>query len=340
MKLLDRLRRGVRVTDQARLGRIRDASERLLAISPRLRMARRHEARLAQALDVTLPYLDTLLATVPPARAAGAASWGSDPYVHAFFAAADDIAPVLSRCDELRGFFGSSPDAPEVYGVLGMAMTEKNVLGVALHGETLRSDVLRLTISFGDHRVPMCGASEPALREEVVRRLVDQLGLEGLSRFAADQSRRELLEQERALLRTRLQILERQGVGVRGAFGDQPPPGAEELARLHEDMLDNERGLEQLGVRSDALEHQLGHLCSVLADPARHLYVESRRFRLNRMNVVVAPDSGEAAEELSFQVARIPTDPPRLRAFAIVRFARAELVAAGTLYERASRLLG
>jgi hypothetical protein len=188
--------------------------------------------------------------------------------------------------------------------------------------------------------VPMCGIGEAGLREEVVHRLVDQLGLEGLTRFAADQSRREVLEQERALLRTRLVILERQGVGVRGAFGGQEPVGTEELARLRADMLDNERGLEELGVRSEALDRQLGQLCAVLADPAPHLYVKSRQFRLNRMNVVVAPDSGETADELSIQVARVPTSPPRLRAFAIVRFDRADLVGSSTMYERASKLLG
>ncbi|MGZ5200858.1 MAG: hypothetical protein ACXWC6_14605 [Ramlibacter sp.] len=340
MKLLDRLRRGGRGPDKAQQRRIRDATERLLAISPQLRLARRHEQKLAQALEVALSYLDALLAMVPPAREASAAAWGRDPYIHAFFASADDVAPALSRSPDLCGFFERCPDVHEAYGVLGMAMVEKHVLGVALHGETLRSDVVRLTLSFSDHRVPMCGMDEADLREEVVHRLVDQLGLEGLTRFAADQSRREVLEQERALLRTRLRILESQGVGVRGAFGDQPAAGIEELARLREDMLANERSLEELGVRSEALDQQLGHLCAVLADPERHLYVESRRFRLNRMNVVVPPDSAETAEELSFQVARVPTDPPRLRAFAIVRFARADLLASGTLYERASKLLG
>jgi hypothetical protein len=340
MTLLDRLLRGVRAPDSLQEARIRDATARLLAISPQLRMARRHEARLAQALQSALPYLDALLAGVPPAREASAAAWARDPYIHAFFASPDDIAPVLSRAPDLREFFERRPQAREAYGVLGMAMVEKNVLGVALQGETLRSDVVKLTISFGDHRVPMCGDGEAGLREEMVRRLVDQLGLEGLARFAADQSRRQALEQEQALLRTRLAILDRQGVGVRGAFGDQEPAGTEEMARLREDMQANERSLEELGVRSEALDRQLGHLCAVLADPAPHLYVESRHFRLNRMNVVVAPDSGETAEELSFQVARVPTNPPRLRAFAVVRFDRAALLETGTMYERAAKLLG
>lgn len=340
MKVLDRLLRRPPAPDAVQRERIHDAIGRLLAISPQLRLARRHEPRLSEALRSALPYLDRLLATVPPAREASAAAWGRDPYIHAFFASSGEVAPDLSRSPDLRAFFERFPGAAEVYGVLGMALTEKQVLGAALHGETMRSDVMRLTVSFGDHRVPMVGRNEADLREEVVRRLVDQLGLEGLTRFASDQSRREVLEQERALLRTRLAILESQGVGVRGAFGDQPAAGTEELARLREAMHANERAMEELGVRSEALDRQLGHMCDVLSDPGPHLYVESRSFRLNRMNVVVAPDSGEAAEDLTFQVARVPTDPPRLRAFAVVRFPRAALLEADTIFERASKLLG
>jgi hypothetical protein len=39
--------------------------------------------------------------------------------------------------------------------------------------------------------------------------MVAQLGLQGMARYAAEQTRRGLLESERALLRTRLRLLER-----------------------------------------------------------------------------------------------------------------------------------
>jgi hypothetical protein len=339
MKLLDRLLHGGRARDERSEMRIRTATARLLALSPQLRLARRHEERLAQALAVTLPYLDCVLGRVPGAREASAAAWADDPYIHAFFSSAAEVAPTISRSADLRCFFEQHPDAQEGFGVLGMAMLEKRVLGVALEGEALRRDVVQLTLSFSDHQVRMCGRDEPELREDVVRRLVDQLGLEGLARFAASQERREALEQERALLRTRLQILERQGTGVRGAFGDEPERGPEELARLREDLAANERNIDELGVRSDALDRQLAQMCDVLSHPGSHLYVESRSFHLNRMNVV-APAGGAEAPEITFQVARIPENPPRLRAFAVIRFARADLLPASTLFERASKLLG
>jgi hypothetical protein len=221
-------------------------------------------------------------------------------------------------------------------------MTEKRILGVALEGETMRRDVVQETLSFSDHQVRICGATEAGLREEIVRRLVDQLGLEGLRRAGADRNRRGALEQERALLKTRLQLLERQGVGVRAVLGSEDGAGAgsDELDRLRQQVADNEASLADLGIRSEALDRALDQLCAVLSEPSAHLYVESRRFRLNKMNVVLAEHSPEAGDDITFQVARVPTNPPLTRAFTLVRFERAGLLPATSLLDEAARLLG
>jgi tRNA U34 5-methylaminomethyl-2-thiouridine-forming methyltransferase MnmC len=58
------------------------------------------------------------------------------------------------------------------------------------------------------------------------------------------------------------------------------------------------------------------------------------------MNVVLAEHSTEAGDEVFFQVARIPTTPPQLRAFTLVRFGRAGLLPATSLLDEAARLLG
>jgi hypothetical protein len=338
MGLLARILHGAREPQEQRW--IDEGVARVLVFSPQLRMARRPGTRLAPAVGTAVSYLVDLVRAIPPARAASAAAWAVDPGIHAFFAAPGDIAPALSRSEDLRAFFEHHPDAQEAYAVLGMAMTAKHTLGVALEGETMRRDVIQETISFSDHQVRICGRTELELKQEIVRRLVDQLALEGMTRFAADQERRGALEQERALLKTRLLLLERQGVGMRAALGDTERTATGELARLHQQMADNERELDALGIRSEAQERQLGHLCGVLSEPAAHIYVERRSIRLNKMNVVVPASSAEAADEIMFEVARIPADPPRVRAFALVRFARAELLPAASMFDQAARLLG
>jgi hypothetical protein len=319
--------------------RIDKAVERLVKLSPNLRLARRFRERLDPAVATSLKYVDDIVASIGAAREVSAAAWSTDPYIHAFFAAPEDIARTLSRSPELRTWFDQNPDLPEAYAVLGMKMSERHTLGVALVGETMRRDVMQTTVSFSDHKLRICGRTEAELREEVSSRVVDQLGLEGLARIAADKSRRDVLEQERALLKTRLQLLERQGVGMRSVLGSDDDGGMDELERVRVQIEENEQSLSSLGIRSEALERELTQLCEVLSHPGPHIYVASKKLRLTRMNVVLPENSTQAGESYLFQIARIPTAPPQMRAFSLVRFARRDLLPAVNLLDEAARLL-
>jgi hypothetical protein len=77
----------------------------------------------------------------------------------------------------------------------------------------------------------------------------------------------------------------------------------------------------------------------VFAQPGRHLYLSTRRLRLDRMNVVLDQNSTQAGDDFEFQVARLPTTPPRVRAFSLVRFARADLLPEKSKFEEAAQLL-
>ncbi|SOE86950.1 hypothetical protein SAMN05446935_7482 [Burkholderia sp. YR290] len=316
--------------------RINDALERIVAMNPRLQMARSFEERLAPAVAVSQKYANELVASVPPPHEANANAWSSDPYNRAFFATPDDLVGAFSRSEELRAFFDENPDLKEAYAVLGMAMTERHVLGVALEGDTMRNDVAQTTICFGDHRVRICGRTESDLRQEIVRRLVDHLAMEGLARLAAD--RRELQQEGRQLLQERLALLQRQGTGVRSVVGGGPVVESEELARVHAQMQENARKLADLRVPTEAIELELERVCEVLSDPSAHIYLRKKRLRIDLMNVVQDHGS-QAAHEIEFNLARIPLNPPQMRAFALVRFPRAELLPAGLNIDAAMRAL-
>lgn len=313
--------------------------ERIMILHPHLRLASHGKSRLAHAVETSIHYLGGLIDKLPETREASAAAWASDPYIHAFFATADDVAQVISRSADLRATFERNAEQQEVYAVLGMEMVERHILGVGLEGETLRRDVPQTTLNFSDHQVRMCGRTEAELKREIVRRLLEQLAMEGLARIAADKSRRDMLERERALLKTRLQLLERQGVGMRGMFSSDGAGKSDELAHLQTEMEENQRKLEGLGIKSDALDHELEHVREVFAEPGRHIYLSSRRVKLDRMNIVSEGNSTQAGEEIELHFARIPTTPPRTRTFALVRFARANMLPAKSMLEEAERIL-
>jgi hypothetical protein len=305
--------------------------------NPRLRFAPRYAQRLSPAVESALGYASQLVAAVPPAREATAAGWTADPCMRAFFATPDDIVRAFSRSIELRAFFNSNPLAEEVYAVIGMLVEERRIAGMALEGSVIRKDVEQTTISFGDHRVRVLGLTEADLREEIQARIIDQLVLDGINQAAAMQDQREAAEQERALLKARLRLLEREGAGMGAALGRESLDARSELAKVQAELEENNRSLDAMGTGADRLDEELERIVEALTDAPQRFYVTTRRVRLDRMNVVQTGDDPEAGEEIVFQCARIPGDPPETRAFVIARFPRADMLPPRVLLTEAVR---
>jgi hypothetical protein len=313
-----------------------DAVTRVLAMNPRLKNARDYEKRLTRALTTALQYTDDLVASLPPIRDANADAWSSDLAIRAFFATRDDLLQAFSRSETLRAYFDSRGDLTDACAVLGMAMTERHVLGVALEGNSVRHDVPQTTLCFSDHRVKICSDSDRSLRAEIGRRMVDQLALEGLASLAANQ--RGLVKQSQSLLEERVALLEQQGTGMRAVVGAPLTTGSGELDRIQTQMEENSQALARLRMPGQLGELELEYVCNVFSTPSDHLYVRSRRVRLDMMNVI-RPEGGQAGHEIEFHSARIPGNPAVMRAFVLVRFPRRELLPFGLNIDAALRAI-
>lgn len=325
MGILDRLWSRARAKQVPESPQIQTLIERLLVLTPTLKLVPEWRERLAPALAQSVTYVRDVVDRMPPAREASAATWPSDPYIHAFFAAPDEVGHVLSRSPELHAWFESHPLARETYAVLGMALNERHAFGAEQHGDEVHTDVMQTTLSFDDHQVRVCAETESDLREQIVQRVVEQIALAGLEQIGADESRRELLEQERALLRTRLQLLTRHGAGTQRMLGEHAVQNVAEVAKVEAQIAQNESEIAALGLKSEALEHQLTVICRVLANPAQYTNVEMREICLSPMNVVLANGGPGNSASIVFPLARLPSSPQGLRAFSLVRFARTDL---------------
>lgn len=318
---------------------IAELAERVTRLYPRLRLVSRYQQRLRPALEHAQDYVRELVGGLPAPRDASIQAWGDDPYIHAFFGMPQDVQLAFSRSPELREFFNQSPDAEQAVAVLGMEMIERRTLGVALEGEVMRTEVPQTTISFGDHKARIIARTEAELREEIVRRMFDQFGMEGLARFAAGKSRRDVLTREQTLLVSRLRLLRQQGTGMRSMLGGDGDATPDEQAGLSEQIAANERELAQLGPEEGALDRQLECLAEVLADAGACFSIEQRRLRLSAMNVLVDADNAGPAHEIDLLTAHVPGDPPLVRSIALVRFARGDMLSPTVLLEEAERLL-
>ncbi|MCC8403214.1 hypothetical protein LJ655_15175 [Paraburkholderia sp. MMS20-SJTN17] len=313
--------------------------ERIVGLCPSLRLARNYASRLLPPVRHTTAYLGRLVDEVPPAREASAAAWATDPYIHAFFATADDVCRPFGHSEALHVFFNDHPGADEAFAVLGMALDERHILGVGQFGEATHTDTAQTIINFSDHQVRVCGESEAALRQQIVLRIVDQLVLEGIGKIEADTARQDELQRERAILNTRLMILERQGAGVRSLLGSDASSNYAEVAKLQALIEENDQAMAQLGLKTEALERHLDVICGVLAAPDAHFYVMKSTFRLDRMNVVVQDGDTRPAHEIEVRMARLPASPNVIRVFSPVRFRRADFAPPASNLAQAHRLI-
>ena len=259
--------------------------------------------------------------------------------MRALFASPDDIADAFSRSPEVRAWFAANAGADRVYAVVSMQLVERRVLNVALEGGVLKRDVPQTTVSFADQRVRICAGSDPELRQVIEQRIVDQLALLGLAMAAEDQSKRAAFEQERALLKMRVKLLEAQGAGL-AALGTKPSATGSDLARAQAALAVNEANLDTMTSGHEALDYQLERLREVLANPRVHFFVTTKRIRLDRMNIL-QPEDDAAFEPLDLQIAHvpIPDGAPELRTFVLARFDRSELVSRSALLSDAAGML-
>lgn len=323
---------------------IDEAIERITDSDPRLRLTPRYKTQLAPAVEKAFEFAHAVVAGLPPAREANADAWAHDPVIRALFVSPEDLCCAFSRSHSLRRFFDDNPGAQEVHALLGMALHERTTFGVVQQGDSLHHDAPRVTVSFSDHHTRVCTDNEALLREEVARRIIDELGMQGLARIAADQQRRDSLQEDRALLKTRLTLLERRGCGMRSAVSKRAEDDAEQdavdplaVAKLRTELEDNAQQLAALGGRTDALKRDLEDICDVLTSPAQYMPISEKHWRLDAMNVVQPADAQQACFDLSLTVAHFAADPSQLRAFTLVRFPRRELRSSTSLLDEAAK---
>lgn len=334
MGILDRWRRSGEDAPDAVL---KESMERVVALNPHLRFASRWEKRLAPAVREARTYLRDVVAALPGPREVGSRTWPDDPYVHALFATPEDVTLAVTRSLEVRACFDEAPLADSVVAIMGFEMTQRKTFGTALEGEVMRTEVPRTTVSFHDHVMRLCAPELNALRQEVEARLLDQLAMEAMARMALDQDERERLEQERALLRTRLAMLRRGSTGAQGMLVIPSEEGSR--AQLEADLADNERALAGLGLPGTVLDRQLDRLVDVLCHADAYFYILVHRLRLDAMNVVIEAPDDDSPPELLMQCARVPGNPPFERLFGLVRVERDDLMPSNYLLDRAEQFL-
>ncbi len=296
MGWLDRwLKRGL----PAESGKISDASV-LEAIShivqlvdPRIALCPGYAARLEPAVRSALSHCIDMEARIPPAIQAGATAWGSDSQLSAFFATEADLLRTCSRSAELLRHFEDNPLAGTAFGALSALVSERQVTGPAIINGLLRQDVLQTTVNFSDHRLMIIAEDEARLRRAVSKRAFEELANIALARGEIESSARQQLDDDRALLLARRQMLERRGTGL--------GPGSDgALQDVEAEIEKNNREIQRIGSGANALERQLERLVDVLTHASNLISFEFCTMRLSNTNHLVVGESVERVSNVQF----------------------------------------
>jgi hypothetical protein len=308
------------------LGRALDRTVEV--VEPKLALARDWRNRLAPGVAAAIEIARAGAQSLQSVHELSAAHWGSDPLLRAAFANADSINQVLARMREVQRFFRTAGAGGEAYAVLGMSFETRRVLGAALVGEQVRSEVERSQANFGDHRIRIVAASLEAMRQAAGLQIFNELLLGATRELASADERRRELNVERAMLQARLRMLDSNERALLQDFGD----GGESAADPVAERADMQRRLDELtaamarhGGGTEGLDRQLEIVRDTLLSARELVRIEPLRLRLDAMNNVL----GEA-ETAGTPVEFVQVAAPQVhRVFSAVRIQRTDVPAGG-----------
>lgn len=245
---------------------------------PLLKTVSGYQHKLTGAVRQALAYCDGLVARIPGPIAINAHAFAADPLIHALFATADDIGAMLGKSQAVREFLaepeGASTGAGEFHALLGMRRHEKNVMGMSMQGEIVRTDTPQTLLYFFDHTLRELSPDLDETRRRLRQAAFDSLAQGFAAQLADMRGERQQVHNEWDLLRARL---------------PRKPGASSPTADIHGQAREGLAALEQrLRLATEALapERVLNSLSGWLAAPALHLHLEPTSASVDRLGVL------------------------------------------------------
>jgi hypothetical protein len=155
------------------------------------------------------------------------------------------------------------------------------IFGAALSGEVVIRDVPQVTVSFDAHRFLDPSGDEKENSFQLKKRAFDHLIGLALKRLTGMKSERKDLERWRALLQSKLNLLERGGWGFEGDGSSDKPDAAAVEAQLGQ----IESQLQELGGDDRMYEAYLQIVSDLFGHPGQHLLARSETIYVDRMGI-------------------------------------------------------
>lgn len=285
---------------------------------PWMRAVSGYKRKLRPAVLQAIDHVVALVDSMPPPITMNRLAYEESPQVHAVFISREDMNSIIANSRELAEFRKGSGDAQAAYALLLTEKRERGILGAELSGEIVMHGVPQVTVSFESHRLIDPSSTADELRRKLKHRAFDHLLSLALKRITIVKTERGNIENYRALLEAKLNLLNRAGWG----FGNEDQDGATELAEVEELLARIESQLKEIGREDQMLEKYLEILVDVLSDPGSYLWASQETLIVDRMGIKHSEATSDAPElvldslcnaegrSLVYMPVKIPLDAP------------------------------
>jgi hypothetical protein len=307
---------------------VRDGVEAVVdAVEPRLRLLPRYQTKLAEGVRTTLLHLRGLgrEALQEPLELSPKA-WNEQPSINALFAVPQDIVELVGSSEEPRAYF----EAPEhagtdtVWLLLAALLGERTVFAPVLNGDRVVHDVRQTQIGFSKHVLLAPAGSLQEARVQIGWRILARLAGLAAGRIAEMQARAGDLDEQRAMIHTKLRALRAQQTGFDRLAGDAVAL-AEKIRRFEQAAQETGRALQETRADLASLDTYVEQINQILRHPEEHLGLAERRLRIDTMGMVIDGDGGEGRSVRELRLLEIRIGPD-LRAIVEIVTCRRELL--------------
>jgi hypothetical protein len=273
---------------------VREAIERAVdATDPWLRAVSGYRKKLRPAVIRAMDHVVALVDGLPPPVSLDPANYADDLRLKSLFISSDEMNRFLAGDRSLAQFIrGPGGGASRITALLAMEKQEQVSLTEDYSGDVVIRDVRQVTVTFDGHRFIDPSTDEGETRRLLRRRAYDQLLGLALKRLTVVKSERVELEQRRALLKNKLNLLEREGWG----FDRADPSGKPGVAEVEERIGEIEAELKELGGDDRILARYLEIVADLLGRPEEHFWARNETIFVGRMGIKRSEAAKDASE--------------------------------------------
>ncbi|TYP91590.1 MULTISPECIES: hypothetical protein [Nitrosomonas] len=268
---------------------IEQAIDRAVAgTDQRIRAIGQYRKRLRQPVEFAVAHVIALVDALPASIEISPRAFGVDPLLRTFFVSTDHLREVLGSFKTLRNYLTdlTDPLPEQIFGLLSMDMEERKGFGMELVGDSLRRDVLQVTVNFSHHRYLGPTSDEMDTRRELKKRAFDFLIEKALERIARERSKRRELDHQWHLLQQKLNTMKAGNWGLDLMLTDHEQQHSD-IATLEAEIEAIERELGQFHTDHLGLEESLASVVDTLSHPAAWLASREIRLHLDPMGIKI-----------------------------------------------------